>query len=232
MRSVVEVPKLSSAHTPALVVPEDAHVDIGMAAEAELPKVPDVPGRGLLVAVVGVEVDGERDVVVDPGRVQHILRHERPEVIEVEVAVGCGRDFRRVGPTGEIPAQLEAGSCAAVFVEIEGVDRRRIAVDRHADHAAVGVQERAEVKVVQAGVAVPHADHAGGGSFGVPGGPPLGGPACAVDVVLPEARVLAPPVRFLDAWRAATDLENAVAGYGDIRQGDAPLDVGSDAGDG
>ena len=203
-----------------------------MAAEAEFLKLPDVPGRGHLVAMVGVEVDGERDVVVDPGRVRHILRHQRPEVIEVEVAVGCGRDCHRVGPAGDIPAQLEAGSCAAVLVEIQVVNGRRVAINRDADLDAVVAEEGSEVEVVRVGVAVPHADVAGGCALGVARGPPLRGPACAVDVVLPEARVPAAPVRLLDARRAAPDLERAVAGYGDVRQRDASLDVGCDAGDG
>ena len=82
--------RVGRADAPPLVVPEDAHVHVGVALEPELLELPEVPGRGLLVAVVGVEVDGERHVGIDLRRVRNVLRDERPEVIEVEVVPAAG----------------------------------------------------------------------------------------------------------------------------------------------
>ena len=58
---------------PPLVVPEDAHVDVGVAAETGLFKLPTMPGRRLLAAVVCIEIDGQGDVVIDIRRLWNVL---------------------------------------------------------------------------------------------------------------------------------------------------------------
>jgi len=147
---------IARAHAAPLVVPEDAHVDVGVALEAEPLELPQVPGGRLAVAVVGVEVDGERDVRVLLRRVRNVLRHKRPEVVEVEVVAARSRitveqrgDLDGVVPGRHAAAQPQVRGRAAVLVQIQIVRGRRIAVHRNADLAAVGREERAEVEIVR-----------------------------------------------------------------------------------
>ena len=110
-----------------LVVPEDAHVHVGVALEPELLELPEVPGRGLLVAVVGVEVDGERDVRILLRRVRNVLRDERPAGNRSRSSTRCWRRSCRTRavittvwlPAATLPRDLQVRRRAAVLVEVE-----------------------------------------------------------------------------------------------------------------
>ena len=157
--------RIGRVDAPPLVVPEDAHVHVGVALEPELLELPEVPGRRLLVAVVGVEVDGERHVRIVLRRVRNVLRHRAARGNRSRSSTRCwrrswsnsGGDLDGVVARRHAAAHLQIRRGAAVLVEVEIV-RGCHAIHGDADLAAVGVQERPEVEIVLARVRVPERD--------------------------------------------------------------------------
>ena len=220
--------RVGRADAPPLVVPEDAHVDIGVALEAELLELPEVPGRGLLVAVVGVEVDGERHVRIDLRRVRNVLRHQRPQVIEIEVVPGAGGVLlvRAVISTVWVPAATPPRTFTFAVVppysfryRSNGDPATATPSTVTADLAAIGVQERPEIEIVLRRLRVPErhlpdVQRARWARCAWRGRCSTTATASrrAVFVGLPGARVRAARIRLLDPRRAAADLQAAVAG--------------------
>ena len=117
-----------------------------------------MPGRRLLVAVVGVEVDGQRHVRVLLRRVRNVLRHQRPQVIEVEVVpAAAGVLVEQSGDddgvvSGREPPTRSSRSpwCRRTRTRYRSMGDSAVGTPStvDCDLAAVRVEERAEVEVV------------------------------------------------------------------------------------
>ena len=180
--------------------------------------------------------------VVDLRRVRNVLRHQRPEVIEVEVVpaaggvlVEQGGDLDRVVARRHAAAHLQIGRGAAVLVQIQIV-RGRHAVDGDGDLAAIGVEEGPKVEIVLPRVRVAERDLANVQrarwarcAWRARCSTTATGKRAAILVVLPKAGVLASRVRFLDPIRPAADLQAPVAGDRDVGDRAAPLHVAGEA---
>lgn len=67
------------------------HVNVGVTVGTEPFQAPQGPGRRLLLAVIGVGVDGQRDVAVNTWRAQRVPRLQCPGLIEGAIIAAAGR---------------------------------------------------------------------------------------------------------------------------------------------
>ena len=134
-----------------MIPPEYAQILVDRRCETHLVEHPEDTGRRVLIGVIGIEVEGRREVRTRRQRGGDIGRNGRLERIEVDVLTQSENDGDDVRSGGDTGADLTARD-DDVGVRERAIERRLgVVIELDSGQAGVGREESADIQIMRDG---------------------------------------------------------------------------------